>query len=495
MISKSSFVLGNQCQKSFWFKHNRYPETNPSDEAAQERLAAGDEVGNISKMLFPGGEEVPYIKGKHKDMFDITMEKISEGAKKLYEASFYINDIFIRVDLMNKTKDGWDVYEVKSSTSVKDHHRLDASLQWHVLKQIPKIKLNRLYVIVLNNKYEKDSEIIPHDFFKKEDITDIANENEPVIKQNIISLKEISSSKDKPEVEIGSHCNKPHGCVYLDECWPNNKNEINSVFTLYRLNINKKINLYRSGIDTFEKILDISSYSNIQKKQIQAYKTKTPIIDKNIVNDFINKVKYPISYFDFETFTDAVPIYIGQRPHMQMPFQYSLHIQNHKDEKLKIDENHYEFIANHHEDPRRSIAESMIENFPAEGTIMAYNQSFEKKCIESLANHCPDLADALLSFNERFIDLIIPFRGGGYYESNFKGSFSIKKVLPALCPDNKELDYNELDISNGGIASSAYKKMRDQSIQESEKTREKLFEYCRLDTYAMYAIYEKLLGL
>ena len=196
MISKSSFVLGNQCQKSFWFKHNRYPETNPSDEAAQERLAAGDEVGNISKMLFPGGEEVPYIKGKHKDMFDITMEKISEGAKKLYEASFYINDIFIRVDLMNKTKDGWDVYEVKSSTSVKDHHRLDASLQWHVLKQIPKIKLNRLYVIVLNNKYEKDSEIIPHDFFKKEDITDIADENEPVIKQNIISLKEISSLKD-----------------------------------------------------------------------------------------------------------------------------------------------------------------------------------------------------------------------------------------------------------------------------------------------------------
>ena len=74
-------------------------------------------------------------------------------------------------------------------------------------------------------------------------------------------------------------------------------------------------------------------------------------------------------------------------------------------------------------------------------------------------------------------------------------NFSIKKVLPALCPDNKELDYNELDISNGGIASSAYKEMREQSIQESEKTSEKLFEYCRLDTYAMYAIYEKLLGL
>ena len=47
---------------------------------------------------------------------------------------------------------------------------------------------------------------------------------------------------------------------------------------------------------------------------------------------------------------------------MQIPFQYSLHIQNHKDEKLKIDDNHYA-IANHLEDPRRSIAESMIQNF------------------------------------------------------------------------------------------------------------------------------------
>ena len=59
MISKSSFVLGVQCEKSYWFKHNRYPETNPSDDAAKERLSAGQEVGEISKMLFPDGEEIP----------------------------------------------------------------------------------------------------------------------------------------------------------------------------------------------------------------------------------------------------------------------------------------------------------------------------------------------------------------------------------------------------------------------------------------------------
>ena len=52
MISKSSFILGVQCEKSYWFKHNRYPETNPSDDAAKERLSAGQEVEKSLKCSF-----------------------------------------------------------------------------------------------------------------------------------------------------------------------------------------------------------------------------------------------------------------------------------------------------------------------------------------------------------------------------------------------------------------------------------------------------------
>ena len=495
IISKSSYILGQQCQKSFWFKNNRVPETNPKDEAAEERLSAGDDVGEISKMLFPGGEEIPFLGGKYQEMHDITMEKISSGVEKLYEASFLIDGIFIRVDLMNKTKDGWDIYEVKASSNVKDYHKDDASLQWHVLKKIPEIKLNKLKVVVLNNRYEKSSKIIPNDFFKKEDVTEIANENEKKIEQEISNLKIISSQSYEPKIKIGSHCKKPHSCVYLEKCWPKNKDEVNSVFTLYRLNMNKKIDLYENGIDTFEKIQDESSFSRIQQKQLQAYRTKKPVIEKKIIGEFIDKVQYPISYFDFETFSDAVPVFDGQKPHVQIPFQYSLHIQKSAGEELEIDENHREFLGHHEQDPRRLIAESMIKNLPASGTIMAYNESFEKKCIRLLAEHCPDLAEQLLSFNERFLDLIIPFRTGGYYDLNFKGSFSIKSVLPVLCRDNKELTYENLEISDGGSASRTYKNLQFLSEKEIQSKRNDLLKYCRLDTYAMYAIFAKLLAI
>lgn len=496
MLSKSKFILGQQCIKSFWLDINNIEPTNPPDDGAKERLSAGNEVGEISKQIFSGGKEVPYLPGKEKEMFRITKKFIDDGVTSIYEGSFICDDIFVRVDLMHKTKKGWDIYEVKSSSSVRSYHEYDASIQWHVLKKLNIFDLNEVFIITLNNKFSKKKKINPINLFNIHPVTEIVDKNKLEVENKINELKEISMSHKEPELKIGLHCKKPHACVYFDKCWPSNINEINSVFKLYRLPLKKKLKLYNEGIDTYEKITNTESFSSIQKLQLEAYKKKTPVINKNKIKTFINKIKYPISYFDFETFTDAIPIFDKQRPHMQMPFQYSLHIQMNEDEKLEIDDNHFEFIAEHDKDPRRSIAESMIKNFPKDGTIIAYNQSFEKRCVQSLAEYCPDLSDELLALNERFIDLIEPFRGGGFYHSKFKGSFSIKNVLPVICPSNSVLDYKALDINNGGMAMSAYKELRNSSKNvEIETTRKNLFKYCRLDTYAMYAIYIKLLEI
>ena len=99
MLSKSKFILGQQCAKSFWLDLNDEPPTNEADDAAKDRLRAGSEVGEIAKKIFPGGKEVPYLRGEYKEMFDITKNLIKEGVTTLYEASFIYDDIFVRVDL------------------------------------------------------------------------------------------------------------------------------------------------------------------------------------------------------------------------------------------------------------------------------------------------------------------------------------------------------------------------------------------------------------
>ena len=192
MLSKSKFILGQQCVKSFWLDINNIEPTNPPDEGASNRLKAGDEVGEISKELFPDGKEVPYLPGEQTRMFEITKELIDGGATSIYEGSFIYDDIFVRVDLMNKTKKGWNIYEVKSSSSVRNYHEYDASIQWHVLKNLNLFDLNEIFIVTLNTKYAKNKNIDPIKFFNIHPVTQIVEENQTEVENKIIDLKAIS---------------------------------------------------------------------------------------------------------------------------------------------------------------------------------------------------------------------------------------------------------------------------------------------------------------
>jgi hypothetical protein len=78
-----------------------------------------------------------------------------------------------------------------------------------------------------------------------------------------------------------------------------------------------------------------------------------------------------------------------------------------------------------------------------------------------------------------------------YYHPNFRGSFSIKSVLPALVPD---LGYGDLEIQQGELASLAFLEMVDPDTvaARSEQLRAGLLAYCGRDTEAMVRIVESL---
>ena len=251
---------------------------------------------------------------------------------------------------------------------------------------------------------------------------------------------------------------------------------------------------------TFESLLAKKVKSNLftldQEKNMNHIKLANDaeiILVAPCTANFISKISYPISFFDFETFSEPIPRFKDQKPNERIPFQYSLHIQNKQNENINTKENHFEFLGDYENDPRTNIVKSMIENIPKSGSIITYYQPFEKGVIKDLSEFCPNMREELLGINERIIDLMIPFAKGGYYHPEFEGSFSIKKVLPALCKNNDELDYKNLNISNGGMASSAFRELGNKTAEEIQQIREDLLKYCWLDTYAMYAIYNKLL--
>ena len=125
---------------------------------------------------------------------------------------------------------------------------------------------------------------------------------------------------------------------------------------------------------------------------------------------------------------------------------------------------------------------------------MAYNKQFEVSRTQELAALYPDLADHLLNIARNIKDLLDPFQAGYYYLPAMGGSFSIKKVLPALFPNDPELDYHNLDeqVQNGGDAMTIFPKIKDMPPAEAQSAREALLNYCNLDTWAMVKVWEKL---
>ena len=90
-------------------------------------------------------------------------------------------------------------------------------------------------------------------------------------------------------------------------------------------------------------------------------------------------------------------------------------------------------------------------------------------------------------------DLMIPFKNQDYYSAAMQGSYSIKYVLPALYPDDPELDYHNLDgVHNGSEASAAFAEMASHTPEEIAVIRQNLLKYCGLDTFAMVKVLRKL---
>ena len=213
------------------------------------------------------------------------------------------------------------------------------------------------------------------------------------------------------------------------------------------------------------------------------------IINVENIREFLADFSYPMYFLDFETIYPAEPLFDGVRPYQQIPFMYSLHWMGEAGGEL----HHSVFFSYPGYDPRRAIAEELCADIPKGVCSVAYNMCFEKARIRELAELFPDLAEHLMDIHDNMNDLMVPFRRKWYYTDAMEGSYSLKAVLPALYPDNPELDYSLLDgIHNGGDASETYLSMWQNPDDRTPEKCRQLSEYCGLDTFALVKLLEKL---
>jgi len=479
-LSKTLILKGMQCPKALYLQKNPPDFIFPPQPDLEAKFRAGHEVGILAQQLFPGGTEVPFEGLSVPEQIEQTRRLIDSGAKVIYEASFVYDGIFVKVDILVRHGDSWQIQEVKMSTSVKEVNLDDVAIQFYVLGHCG-LLISGAYLVHINNQYVRHGEIDVQQLFSSEDVLEEAFLRQDKLPRIIADLRHILQTGE-PQVNIGPHCSNPYDCDFILYCWQQIPE--NSIFAL-KGNGGKKWSLFERGIIRFEQI-PLEELNKNQRQQVEATLNELDSVDPQAVMDFLDTLWYPLYHLDFETFNTAIPKYDGIRPYQQVPFQYSLHVQK----EAGAEPQHFEFLAGPNIDPRRKLIEKLIELIPEDGCVLTYNQTFEKGILRELANLFPDLTEDINKRLENVRDLMVPFRKRDVYRWQMRGSYSIKDVLPTMVP---EMSYEGLDIQFGMAAMQAYCDMCDMTPgDELDRLRASMLDYCRLDTLAMVKILDEL---
>ena len=491
-FSKSKYTSFIQCPKMLWLK-TYHPELAVEDASAQDRMTKGNVVGDLAMGLFGDFEEMTVLDENGKidlgKMIENTKDAIKRGVENICEASFSHDGLYCAVDILRKEKDGYAIYEVKSSTEPKYIYIVDISYQKYVLEKCG-VKVTGTYVVNIDSNYVYDGTLDIQKLFKITDVSALVEQEYGIhsIEAVLDYAKRTLESKEEPTLDLSEGCQHPYPCAFWQYC--TRHVPAPSVFDVYRMSYTKQLELYKQGITELKDVLASAKLNALQKQYIDYALNDNPAhVDKDGIQSFLDGLSYPLYFLDFESMQLTIPEYPNSKPYAQILFQYSLHYIETEDGEIK----HKEFLGVSGEDPRRALAEQLVKDIPTDGSVIVFNETFEKTRIKKLAELFPDLANELLRIRENIKDLLKPFRKGYYYTKAIGNSFSIKSILPAMFPDDPALDYHNLEgVHNGGEAMTIFPLIRDMPPAEQEIARRNLLKYCELDTYATVKIWQKL---
>jgi hypothetical protein len=485
-LSKSTFLRGLQCHKSLWLYKKRrdlIPSVPPDKQAIFDQ---GKQVGELARTYYPGGCLITADHLHPQDALAETEQAMKAGVKVLYEAAVAYGPTLIRADILVRSEDGtgWDIVEVKQSTEEKDEHLPDAAVQFYVLRGAG-IPVRKAFLMLINTEYVRQGPIDVQQLFKLVDMTDSVKGYLPNVPKAIKEFLAVLEKPSVPEIEISKkRCHNPFDCEFIPHCWSHVPEY--SIFDLTRISEKGLGALQREGIITLDDIPDDFKLTPTQRLQVDVEKSGEPSIEPEAIREHLAVLSRPLYFLDFETMNPAVPPYDGLRPYQQTPFQFSIRIEDGKG-KLR----HVEYLGDGVNDPRPELAKQLVAAIGPKGSVIAYYARFESKALDDLAAALPEFANALNGIRERIWDLYVPFEKRHYVHPAFRGSASIKDVLPALVP---EMTYEGMAIADGQAATRAYLDFMSGQLtaEQAQKIREDLETYCGQDTLAMAKILEIL---
>lgn len=492
-ISKTTFLQFQMCPKDTWLLLHK-PELVEKfvlTDFEKHLLEQGNEVEECARQLFPDGV---LVTATGDEACEETRRLMATGTKSIFQATFLAEGFFAKCDVLqhDAVAESWDIYEIKGTNSKKEgsedrDHISDLAFQKHLL-ELGGVTVGRSHIVHLNKEYVRAGSLDVQALFIIDDSTEQVDALAGAILVEMRAAQEYLNQESEPSVGCDCHLSgRSRHCRTFSYSHPQIPDY--SVHDIVRIGSSKKKLEYfmDEHIYAIDDVADDCELGDAQRLQVRAHKSGEPIIDRGAIEQVLSAYAFPLYFLDYETYAPAVPTFDGYSPYQRIPFQFSLHILRDNESEPE----HVEFLRPDRSDPTLAVAELLDRHIEPGGTVIVWYAPFEKGVNKEIAERRRSHAVQMERINGQVQDLRNIFEKQYYVDPKFRGSTSIKAVVPVLTP---ELSYGHLAIREGATASEQWWKMTAEGTAAAERQRieRALREYCALDSYAMYAIWEKL---
>jgi len=477
-LSKSRFTSGLQCHKKLWWEvHEPDAVELQPDKVLQDLFDQGRLVGQAARTRYPGGVLIDLPYNAYAERIAATKAALASGAPAVFEATFSADGITVAVDVLEKQGDGYRLTEVKASNSQKPDHIPDVAVQARVAAASG-VNVTAAEVMHLNKEFRHPD---VGDLFARTDVTGPVAAVVGRVPEEIAHQREMLAGP-LPDVPIGGQCFEPRECPFIGRCWPDGADHIGH---LAGVGPKKTVDYLARGITSIKGLPPDEKLNFTQKRQLKAMAESRLIVEPTLAKE-LEPFSGRLGFLDFETIIRAIPVWPGMAPWQQAAAQFSYH-----ERQPDGTYTHSAFLAEGPDDARPKLAAAMVRATAQADRVVTYT-GFEKTRIRDLQRALPDLVTELEALEAKLIDLY-PVVKNCVYHPDFKGSFSLKRILTPLVP---ELTYNDLVIVDGRVASVEIARLLFVADKipkrERDRVRKELLDYCERDTWAMVKLVERL---
>ena len=462
-LSKSEFLIARDCVKTAWLIRHRPHALGSAPRSPYHDMLAED--GRRAEAVACG-----WLRRTISGEWSAQQEFAAQGC-------------YARADMVRRGSDGIHLYEIKSATRITKEALWDAAFQAMVAGS-QGVEIISTNVVHINGDYVRNGEVDADLLFI---VADVTEQVEALLPEVRAAVAEITALLTRPQIdEMGCECRFKGSIANRCQGFEHFNPDIVGITAhhLPRISRARLIALDQEGRLAIDRVRG-DEVTATQGKVLAALQTREVQADAAGISEFLAGLVFPLSFYDYETFGSAIPIANGHSPHRQMPVQFSLHVL-HEDGRIE----HHEHLTTGPGE-QADLVGSLEDALPASGTVLAWNDAFEKGCNRALMALLPGKAAFLEDINGRTRDLMVPFQKH-LVHPGAEGSASIKKVLPAFSPS---FTYPVDAVHDGAGAMVAWRTMvSSENPAIRDRLKRELLDYCRLDTEAMVELYRVLVG-